>query len=354
MFVDADPDDSDDGAVAGLRAAERSSSAAPTPRRSAAPFTANPCSAPLQPVEHRLLPGGSSGGSAAALAAGSSRRDHLRRRRQRPDPRRAVRAGRPQADHRLSGTQRAARWIELSTQGVTATTVADVVLQAQVVARRRRATGCRHRPLPASSPRPDRRASGPVGPSGPMSTPSSKPPTRHPSTPSRPTASPSSGWTPLRRPGDHRLVLHLVRELAHSLAGNVTAGRASTPRCRTSCGSASACRWRTGRHPATPRARRPDRRHARGRLGPWRCRPWNVQDWTRPEARGPTPARSPEIRRSQPTPRHQPDRAPRRERADGTRRPGRADGSAAGGAPLVRRVWRSAWPRCWALRVPGR
>ncbi len=136
MHADAEPDEVDDAAIARLRAAGaivvgRTNS----PAFGHASFTANRLfGATRNPWNTDCSPGGSSGGSAAALAAGFVPLATT------SDGGGSVRI--PAALCGLVGLKPTTgaigrnvlpRWIELSTQGVTAATVADVVLQAEVV-----------------------------------------------------------------------------------------------------------------------------------------------------------------------------------------------------------------------------
>jgi Asp-tRNA(Asn)/Glu-tRNA(Gln) amidotransferase A subunit family amidase len=137
MHADAAPDEEDDAVVARLREAGaivvgRTNS----PAFGHAPFTSNLLFGPTRnPWNTELSPGGSSGGSAAALAAGFV-----------PIATTSDGGGSVRIPASLCGlvglkpTTGAIgrnvlpRWIELSTQGVTGHTVADVTYQAEVVA----------------------------------------------------------------------------------------------------------------------------------------------------------------------------------------------------------------------------
>lgn len=137
MHADAEPDTVDDVVVARLRSAGaivvgRTNS----PAFGHAPFTANLLFGPTRnPWNTDRSPGGSSGGSAAALTAGFAPLATT------SDGGGSVRI--PAALCGLVGLKPTTgavgrnvlpRWMELSTQGVTAASVADVVLQARVVA----------------------------------------------------------------------------------------------------------------------------------------------------------------------------------------------------------------------------
>lgn len=136
IFADAEPDEIDDVSVARLRAAGaivvgRTNS----PEFGHAPFTDNPLFGPTRnPWNTTRSPGGSSGGSSAALAAGLV-----------PIATTSDGGGSVRIPASMSGlvgykpTMGAIgrnvlpRWIEYSTQGVTAATVADVVTLAEVM-----------------------------------------------------------------------------------------------------------------------------------------------------------------------------------------------------------------------------
>ncbi|UDY34691.1 amidase [Dermatobacter hominis] len=137
IHADAPPDDVDDAVVARLREAGaivvgRTNS----PAFGHAPFTTNLVfGATRNPWNTELSPGGSSGGSAAALAAGFV-----------PIATTSDGGGSVRIPASLCGLvglkpttgsfgrNVLPRWIELSTQGVTGHTVADVTYQAEVVA----------------------------------------------------------------------------------------------------------------------------------------------------------------------------------------------------------------------------
>jgi Asp-tRNA(Asn)/Glu-tRNA(Gln) amidotransferase A subunit family amidase len=136
LLAGAAPDDVDDIAVARLRAAGaivvgRTNS----PAYGHAPFTANALfGVTRNPWNTERSPGGSSGGSAAALAAGLAPLATT------SDGGGSVRI--PAALSGLVGLKPTLgaigrnvlpRWVEFSTQGATAATVADVVLQARVM-----------------------------------------------------------------------------------------------------------------------------------------------------------------------------------------------------------------------------
>ena len=136
LFVDAAHDTEDDVAVARLRSA----GAIPlgrtnTPEFGAVGFTSNALyGTTVNPWNPAFTPGGSSGGSSAALAAGVAPLATT------SDGGGSVRA--PASFCGLVGHKPTAgvigrnylpRWIEFSTQGATASTVADVVLQMQIM-----------------------------------------------------------------------------------------------------------------------------------------------------------------------------------------------------------------------------
>ena len=135
LFADAAPDQVDDTVVAQLRAAGaivlgRTNS----PEFGATAYTSNPLfGATRNPWNLDKSPGGSSGGSAAALAAGLAPLATT------SDGGGSVRG--PAAASGLVGYKPTMgaigrnvlpRWIEFSTQGSTASTVADVVYQAEI------------------------------------------------------------------------------------------------------------------------------------------------------------------------------------------------------------------------------
>ena len=359
MFVDADPDDSDDDAVAlpAGRGSDRPP-AAPTPRRSAtrrSPPTS--CSAPLAtrgtPTAPRRLE--------RRVCRGAGRRvrpdrDHLRRRRQRPDTRRAVRAGRPQADHRL--------WWDATC----------CPLDRAVHPGRDRDHRRRRRP-PGAAGR--RRVAGrlAVGTDGPGQFTPTRPASVRACRTFRADVDPvveaayeasldaiAADGIPvervdsLRRPGDHRLVLHLVlRARPQPGRGTRPLGELRHLTCRTSCGSASACRWRD--YLAATR-----RRHELGAriddtLGGdsvLALPTLNVQDWG-PEGPAATDAGSvtgdPSIAANTPDINltgHPAANVPM----------GLGDRGVPMGLQLVAPRWsdgwRSAWPRCWSASRPWR
>lgn len=136
LYVDAPPDDTDDVVVARLRAAGailvgRTN----TPAFGHTAFTANMVfGSTLNPWNRDCSPGGSSGGSAAALAAGfvpiattSDGGGSVRI----PASMCGLIGLKPTTG--AIGRNVLPRWIELSTQGITGATVADVVHQAEVL-----------------------------------------------------------------------------------------------------------------------------------------------------------------------------------------------------------------------------
>jgi Asp-tRNA(Asn)/Glu-tRNA(Gln) amidotransferase A subunit family amidase len=136
LFADAPVDGEDDVAVARLRAA----GAIPlgrtnTPEFGAVGFTSNALyGTTVNPWNTAFTPGGSSGGSAAALAAGvvplattSDGGGSVRA----PASFCGLVGHKPTAG--VIGRNYLPRWIEFSTQGATASTVADVVLQMQIM-----------------------------------------------------------------------------------------------------------------------------------------------------------------------------------------------------------------------------